>query len=251
MNQYPYVIVWLASICLLNACDNGNNREMAASSPQAATASENGEGASVESPPEGADALPEDAQSQTGVAVTYQGIIQATVSNACLSCHSEGGQAAFRPLGTYAEVAGAIDAIIARTSSDENPMPPLSSVAVRDELTKVFIAWRDQGLPENEDGTITSDAVDESGAVLMVAYIDAVKGTIDSACVSCHSEGGQAAQFLLNDYEQVAGNVDASLLRLKDDVNPMPPAADPEIRRQIAELLENWKAQGLPETIAP
>ena len=197
-----------------------------------------------------ADALPDDLTLPDGVAVSYQGIVKPVVDNACLSCHSDGGQAAFRPLSSYAEVSNAIDGMIARTAGNaENPMPPLASETVRAELNKVFLAWRDQGLPENEDGTISGTPEDESGAAVMLAYIDTVKTTIDNACVSCHSEGGQAAQLPLTTYQQVAGSVDAALLRLNDAVSPMPPASEPEQRAQIAKILQDWQALGLPESL--
>jgi hypothetical protein len=105
----------------------------------------------------------------------------------------------------------------------------------------------DQQEDNNEDPNNGDDNDnDNGGVVVVVTYLGTIKQIIDNACVPCHSAQGQYPAFPLETYDQVKAGTPQALLRIKDDVAPMPPSASPEQRAAIAAALEAWAAQGYP-----
>lgn len=231
----------------LLACEGGGDgdRNMAAGTPEGAREGprrtvdnpnpDNSEDISAEQPIDDANivvpGIPE--------TVTYDNFVQTTLANACVSCHSAEGQASQLLLDSYDAAVAAIDGMLARTADDENPMPPNSDNVVRAQIRKTLQTWSDQGLLQTE--------VTDPAAVVQLFYNDNIKTAIDNACVGCHVPGGQAAFLPLTAYAEVVGALDNSIARIKNDAMPMPPAAGAADRASLAQLLEQWQAQGMPE----
>lgn len=82
--------------------------------------------------------------------VTYAANVKPIVDENCISCHSQGGPAAFRPLTEYNQVREYIDIIINRIekqNGDPQKMPvggTLSSSQI-----DIFIQWKADGFIEN------------------------------------------------------------------------------------------------------
>lgn len=84
--------------------------------------------------------------------VTYNANVKTIINANCVSCHSAGGTASFRPLGTYAEVvdavqnAGLLDRI-QRQNGEDGVMP--QSGRMPQNNIDVIVQWNTDGLLEN------------------------------------------------------------------------------------------------------
>ncbi|TRW22369.1 cytochrome c [Flavobacterium zepuense] len=82
---------------------------------------------------------------------TYQANVKAIIDNNCVSCHSDGGQASFRDLTTYA---GVVDAVqnaqlldrIQRQNGEPGQMPTTGRMPQGN--INIILQWNTDGLPE-------------------------------------------------------------------------------------------------------
>ena len=84
--------------------------------------------------------------------VTYNANVKTIIQANCISCHSAGGTASFRPLGTYADVvdavqnAGLLDRI-QRQNGEDGLMP--QSGRMPQSTIDIILEWNTDGLLEN------------------------------------------------------------------------------------------------------
>lgn len=84
--------------------------------------------------------------------VTYDANVKSIISANCVSCHSDGNSAAFRPLNTYDEVkdavltAGLLDRIQMQ-NSEPGVMPQTGRMP--QSKIDVILQWNEDGLLEN------------------------------------------------------------------------------------------------------
>jgi mono/diheme cytochrome c family protein len=84
--------------------------------------------------------------------VTYNANVKAIIDANCISCHSDGGVTAYRPLTTYAEVKDAIENTnllerIQRMDGEEGIMPQTGRMP-QDKIN-IILEWNMDGLLEN------------------------------------------------------------------------------------------------------
>jgi uncharacterized membrane protein len=84
--------------------------------------------------------------------VTYNANVKTIIQANCISCHSTGGTASFKPLGTFAEVvdavqnAGLLDRI-QRQNGEDGLMP--QSGRMPQSTIDIILEWNTDGLLEN------------------------------------------------------------------------------------------------------
>ncbi|MFL9845020.1 cytochrome c [Flavobacterium rhizosphaerae] len=89
---------------------------------------------------------------ETGEIITYVADVKPIIDGNCISCHSAGGTASFRPLTTYAEVTGAIqNAGLLQRIQLANGEPGLMPQTGRMPQTtiNVVLEWVNGGMPKN------------------------------------------------------------------------------------------------------
>nr|WP_294934902.1 cytochrome c [uncultured Flavobacterium sp.] len=84
--------------------------------------------------------------------VSYATHVKSIVEANCVVCHSEGGQASFRPFNTYAQVKEAVQNTnlldrIQRQNGESGQMPRTGRMP--QEKINVILQWRADGLLEN------------------------------------------------------------------------------------------------------
>ena len=84
--------------------------------------------------------------------VTYNANVKTIINVNCVSCHSAGGSASFRPLGNYAKVvdavqnAGLLDRI-QRQNGEDGIMPQTGRMP--QSTIDIIVEWDNDGLLEN------------------------------------------------------------------------------------------------------
>jgi mono/diheme cytochrome c family protein len=84
--------------------------------------------------------------------VTYDANVKSIIDVNCISCHNDGGVAAYRPLTTYAEVKEAVEATdlldrIQLQNSEPGVMPQTGRMP--QSKIDVILQWNEDGLLEN------------------------------------------------------------------------------------------------------
>ena len=88
----------------------------------------------------------------TTATFTYNGNAKAIVDNNCVSCHSSGGSASFRPLTTFAQVKAAVqNANLLNRIQLQNGQSGLMPQGGRMSQTNIdiIVKWNTDGLKEN------------------------------------------------------------------------------------------------------
>lgn len=78
-----------------------------------------------------------------------------------------------------------------------------------------------------------------------VTYTNTVKKIMDNNCISCHSPATADELPYLTTYAEVKATVDINILRMKDQVKPMPKSGN--LPASVIGQVEAWKAAGMPE----
>ena len=95
-----------------------------------------------------------------------------------------------------------------------------------------------------------ADVNENEVEVAEITYAAAVAPVIQDACNGCHNAAGQAAFLPLDSQDalEAALGVDPDpasnlfLGRINDDVAPMPPNAERQVRDDLIKLLNGWQA---------
>lgn len=99
--------------------------------------------------------------------------------------------------------------------------------------------------PGNEE---LSDTEEENGNdQLGLTYTGEIKPLVDSSCVGCHSAELNPERTPLETYSQVSQAVDQMIAAILSETNPMPPGQAAADRRDLADIIQAWKDEGLQE----
>ena len=104
---------------------------------------------------------------------------------------------------------------------------------------------------DHEDDLIIAveptEPIEPTDPIVLKNYNDDVKPIIDNNCVNCHSNGGSASFYLLENYDQVRASAASGSLysRMTDATNPMPPSGI--LPGTVTQIIEDWTIDGLLE----
>ena len=104
---------------------------------------------------------------------------------------------------------------------------------------------------DHEDDLIIAvnptEPIEPTDPIVLKNYNDDVKPIIDNNCVNCHSNGGSASFYLLENYDQVRASAASGSLysRMTDATNPMPPSGI--LPGNVTQIIEDWTIDGLLE----
>lgn len=82
------------------------------------------------------------------VVVSFNEVVKPLIMNACANCHQPNGAAPFLVLESYDQVKGSLSAMLKSLDNNNEPMPPGSSVAQREDIKKVLLDWQKAGYPK-------------------------------------------------------------------------------------------------------
>ena len=143
---------------------------------------------------------------------------------------------------------------ILSSCQDENTrVIPSSSARVTagiDQPNDAAAAAEAEQAAQEEENQDEADVNENEVEVADITYAAAVAPVIQDACNGCHNAAGQAAFLPLDTQDALEAALGADpdpasnlfLGRINDDVAPMPPNAERQVRDDLIKLLNGWQA---------